>query len=122
MSITSPKNVLFVGLGLLQDVVIRLLSDQPDIHIIGSVDSWEEAKQSIQENRPDVIIMDHQNPELMEAELHPLLDQHAKHFKIIYLTSADNRIIVHDRMQINDAAMPDLLRALITNSTNEAAQ
>ncbi|MBT3390854.1 MAG: hypothetical protein HN413_10615 [Chloroflexi bacterium] len=121
MNIAAPKRVLFVGLGLLQDVVVRLLTDQTDIEIIGMVNNWAEAKTAIVERQPDIIIMDHQNHELIEAELNPLLENSERDLKVIYLTSADNRIIVHNRKQINDAAMPDLLRALITDSPDEAS-
>ena len=121
MNIAAPKRVLLVGLGLLQDVVVRLLTDQTDIEIIGMVNNWAEAKTAIVERQPDIIIMDHQNHELIEAELNPLLENSERDLKVIYLTSADNRIIVHNRKQINDAAMPDLLRALITDSPDEAS-
>lgn len=122
INIAAPKRVLFVGLSLSQDIAVRLLADQTDIEIIGMVNNWAEAKTAIAEKRPDIIIMDHQNHELIEAELNPLLENSERDLKVIYLSSADNRIIIHDRKQINDAVMPDLLRAIITGSPDEASE
>jgi DNA-binding NarL/FixJ family response regulator len=104
----QTKRIFFVGLGLLQDVVVRMLGEQPHVEIIGSAQTWEAAKSQIAASTPNVVIMAQQGQELSEADLqeisHPI--------KIIYLTPNENRIIVHDRQQISNAALADLITTL----------
>jgi hypothetical protein len=105
---TETKRIFFVGLGLLQDVVERILSDQQQVEIIGSAQSWEAAKPQIAASTPNVVIIAQQNKELREVDL-----QEISHtIKIIYLTPNENRIIVHDRQQISNAALADLITTL----------
>ena len=116
----AAKRVLFVGVSLLQDVVIGLLAEQSDIEVIGTVDSWAQAKDQIANDAPDVIIMDHQKQELVEAELNPLLGSLKRPLNVISLTPTQNRIIIHDRTEITNASMPDLVNALTSSITGEA--
>lgn len=105
---SETRRIFFVGLGLLQDVVERMLSDQPRVEIVGTAQTWEAAKTQIAATTPNVVIMAHQNCELSAEEL----KQIPHLIKIIYLTPTENRIIIHDRQQISDAALPDLIQAL----------
>lgn len=117
---SNTKRIFFVGSGLLQDVVERMLSDQLHVEIIGSAQTWEAAKAQIATTTPNVVIMAHQNTELSDAELNEAeLSQISHPIKIIYLTPAENRIVVHDRQQISDAALPDLIEALNYGETQE---
>jgi len=105
---SDSTRIFFVGLGLLQDVVERMLSDQPQVDVVGSAQSWEAAKTQIAASKPNVVIMARSSKELNEADLAEI--PHS--IKIIYLTPDENRIIVHDRQQIRDAALSDLIGAL----------
>ncbi len=106
-----PKQVLFVGSSLLQDVVGRLLAEEPEIEIIGVAAAWEDAKILIEATHPDILLMD-ENHELSEAQLTPLLDTINHPLKVVYLTPDENRITIYERKQIRDASLSDLLKAL----------
>ncbi len=117
---SESKRIFFIGMSLLQDVVVQLLAEQPEIEVIGTADTWGNAKEQIVRDAPDVIIMDHQNQELVEAELNPLLGSIQHPLKVIYLTPAENRIIVHDRIEIFDASVPDLVNVLSSSIKRDA--
>lgn len=105
---SASKRVFFVGLGLLQDVVEKMLNDQENLEVVGTAHTWEAAKSQIAHLTPNVIIVAHHETEISESELNEI----PYPIKIIYLTPTENRIIIHDRQQISDAALPDLIEAL----------
>jgi len=105
---SQTRRIFFVGLGLLQNVVERMLNDQPRVEIVGTAQTWEAAKAQITATTPNVVIMALGEHELDASELNDLPHP----IKFIYLTPQENRIIIHDRQQISDAALPDLIQAL----------
>jgi len=104
--------VLLVGEGLFQEGLTHILADHPALEIIAGVGSWQEARAHIAQEQPDIIIVDHANAQLREADLAPLLNSGAENLKVVYLTLAENKMIVHNRQEIINATPTDLLQAL----------
>lgn len=104
--------VLLIGHGLFRDGLARLLAEQPLVSIVGEAGAWAEAQTLVAQKRPDVLIVDHAAAELGEADLAPLLETEAPAIKVIYLTLADSKMIVHNRQQVADVTVEDLLGAL----------
>ena len=95
---------------LFREGIVRLLGDRADV--VGSVTRWEDARQLPLERRPDVIIVDHDSPELKVADLAPLLWPDAEDLRVIYVTLSGDKMTIHERHQVSGAGEADLLRAL----------
>jgi len=95
---------------LFREGIIRLLGER--VEVVGAVASWEEAQDAIRTHRPQAIIVDHENIELKEADLAPLLWPEIDSLKVIYVTLAGNEMIVHERRRVTGATENDLLCAL----------
>ncbi len=106
------SRVLLIGRGLFLDGLAHLLTDQPAVEMVGAVSAWSEAHQMMRQACPDIVIVDHAAPELREHDLAPLLETESPKFKVIYLTLADSKMIVHDRQQLSDVTLSDLLKAI----------
>jgi DNA-binding NarL/FixJ family response regulator len=104
--------ILLIGHGLFCEGLARLLAEQSAVHIVGAASSWDEARTVMARETPDVLIVDHAAPELRGADLAPLLEAESPASKVIYLTLAENKMIVHNRQQVADVTLPDLLRAI----------
>lgn len=108
---TSKQRVLIVSAHpLFRDGIIRLLGDE--VEIVGAVTTWQEARDLDPAHRPQVIIVDHDDAELKETDLAPLLWPDAEDLRVIYVTLAGDKMTVHDRRQVIGASEADLLRAL----------
>ncbi len=95
---------------LFREGIVRLLGDQAEV--VGVVASLAEARSAIRKHRPQAIIVDHENVELEEADLAPLLWPELESVRIIYVTLAGNEMIIHDRQRVVAATEKDLLDAL----------
>ena len=95
---------------LFREGIVRLLGDRADV--VGSVTRWEDARQLPLERRPDVIIVDHDSPELKVADLAPLLWPDAEDLRVIYVTLSGDKMTIHERHQVSGAGEADLIRAL----------
>jgi hypothetical protein len=100
--------ILLVGQGLFHDGLICLLADFPAAEVVGQAKSWSEARAMIEQCHPDAVIVDQADPELFKEEHIPVLNVGI----VIYLTLTDNRMVVHDRHQLMEPTMDDLLKAL----------
>jgi DNA-binding NarL/FixJ family response regulator len=111
--------ILLIGKGIFLDGLTRILEEQSSLDVIGAVRNWADARQLLDNQAPDIIIVDHANAELRASDLSPLLESDFPTIKVIYLTLAENKMIVHDRKQISGATMVDLLQALQQYKTGE---
>ncbi len=107
----TPERVLIVSAHpIFREGIIRLLGDQAEV--VGAVSSWEEAQAIVPTRRPQVIIIDHGDATLKEADLAPLLWPDVENLRVIYVTLAGDKMTVHERHQVSGAGEADLLRAL----------
>ncbi len=67
------------------------------------------------QKHPDILIVDHDSAQLRETDLTPLLENEEQNIKVIYLTLAQNKMIIHNRQQIANVTASDLLQALQTS-------
>ena len=63
-----------------------------------------------------MLIVEQEAADLYENDLTPLLDMAGHTMKIIYLTLAESRMIIHDRQEVDGATVEHLLQALQTSS------
>ncbi len=104
--------LLLIGQGIFLDGLTHILGEQSNLQIIGAVDDWNKAQQILNQQQADIIIVDHARAELRADDLIPLLENDYPTIKVIYLTLADNKMVIHDRKQISGATMTDLFLAL----------
>lgn len=110
-------NVLLIGHGVFHDGLERLLAEQPQMSVIGTASNWDEAQQVMTREQPDVLIIEQESANLYEDNLAPLLDVETETFKVIYLTLAESKMVIHDRQQVNGATVDNLLEVLQTKSS-----
>ncbi len=108
--------VLLVGQGLFRDGLERTLAQEPSIAIVGSALTWAEAQKMAADLKPDVLIVDHAGVALNQADLAPLLSMDDQALKVIHLTLAENKMVVHDQRQVTNVSLTDLLQALKTSA------
>ena len=104
--------VLLIGHGMFQDGLKRLLEEQAHMSILGTAANWQEALKMVAQSRPDVLIVAQEGPEMDEPELASLLGMSSPPMKVIYLTLAESRMVVHDRQEVAGATVDHLLQAL----------
>ncbi len=105
---------------LFREGIARLLGDQAVV--VGSVAGWQEVQGLSLAQAPNVIIVDHDSPELKEKDLTPLLWPDASDLRVIYVTLSGDKMTVHERHQVTGAGEADLLRALKGERPGGAAQ
>ncbi len=110
-------NVLLIGHGVFHDGLERLLVEQPNMSVVGTASNWVEAQQVMTREQPDVLIIEQESANLYEDNLAPLLDVETETFKVIYLTLAESKMVIHDRQQVNGATVDNLLEVLQTTSS-----
>ena len=106
----QPTALIVSAHPLFREGIARLLGDQAVV--VGSVASWQEVQGLGLAQAPNVIIVDHDSPELKEKDLTPLLWPDADDLRVIYVTLAGDKMTVHERHQVSGAGEADLLRAL----------
>lgn len=110
--------VLIIGRHrLFHDGLTHLLGDQQTLELVGSVQNWEKAREIMSREQLDVLIIDHESIELRERDLSPLLENVDRDIKVIYLTLAQNKMIIHKWQQVANVTAEDLLTAV--QSPNE---
>jgi len=102
--------ILLIGQGLFRDGLEHVLAQESTVTIVGSVSTWAEA-QDLHE-RVDVLIVEHTSEKLRQADLLPLLGTEAQDLKVIHLTLAENKMVVHDQRHVTDVSLTDLLGVL----------
>ncbi|MCB9419828.1 MAG: response regulator transcription factor [Ardenticatenaceae bacterium] len=114
--------VLIIGRHhLFHDGITHLLGEQSNLVVVGSVRSWNKAREIMAREQPDVLIIDHDSADLHENDLAPLLETADRDIKVIYLTLAQNRMIIHKRQQIVNVTADDLLQAVQSPTSGEEA-
>jgi cytochrome c oxidase subunit 2 len=118
---TAKQTALIVSAHpLFREGIARLLGDQAQV--IGAVASWQEVQGLGLAQAPNVIIVDHDSPDLKEKDLTPLLWPDADDLRVIYVTLSGDKMTVHERHQVAGAGEADLLRALKGERPGAVAQ
>jgi hypothetical protein len=104
--------VLFIGQGLFSEGLTRLLMDFPFVEIIGAVETCRDAREVVVNEKPDVLIIDHARIPFHTADLHDLLES-VDSLKVISLTLSENKMVIHNRLQLADVNLQVLRQALV---------
>jgi DNA-binding NarL/FixJ family response regulator len=104
--------ILFIGRGLFCESLTRLLSEKSSVEIIGAVHTCDDARAIFEARQPDVLIVDHAQAALKMNDLEDLLEQGPASLKVITLTLSENKMVVHNRRQLTNATLPDLMNVL----------
>ncbi len=108
--VTKERVIIISSHPLFREGMARLLGN--DVEVAGAVSEWSEARPLIEEQRPQAIIVDHDDADLTETDLAPLLWANADALRVIYVTLAGDKMTIHDRRQVNGVDLADLLKAL----------
>ena len=104
--------ILFIGHGLFCESLTRLLSDRNGVETIGAVRTCGEARDILESDQPDVLIVDHAQVALRGNDLEEILEHGPDSLKVIYLTLSENKMVVHNRQKVFDVTHKDLISAL----------
>ncbi len=104
--------ILFIGHGLFCESLTRLVSENAAVEVIGAVGTCGEARDILTTQQLDVLIVDHAQVALRGNDLEELLQNGPATLKVIYLSLDENKMVVHNRQQLNDVTLPDLMSVL----------
>ena len=104
---------------LFHDGIVHVLGGQSDLVVVGSASNWGKAREIMVREQPDVLIIDHDTADLHEGDLAPLLENVDRDIKVIYVTLAQNKMVIHKRQQVVNVTAVDLLQAVQTSITGE---
>ena len=100
---------------MFHDGLVRALEERPsDIEIIGSAESWAQAKAMMDEMHPDALIADHQFAEEMMADMEQIAindDEHTPD-RILFVILDENKVVLYQRQQITDITIDRLIEVL----------
>jgi len=100
------------GHSLFAEGIIHILQKESDFDLIARVETLEAALSVVKEQQPCTVIVDYDEPDLRDAKMTSLLIGDQAERQIIFLTLAGNRMIIHQRQQVEDATPADLLAVL----------
>ena len=104
--------ILLIGQGLFLEGLTRILSELPNNDVIAAVGNWKDAREIVDRDHPNIIIVDHDKPDLRESDLAPLFVSEITSLQVIYLTLSTNKMVIHNRQRLSDVSVPDLIQAL----------
>lgn len=94
---------------LFREILLRLLVYQPAVEVM-EAPNWEEGLALLEGHPFDVVVVDHKDLRLREADLRPLLWSGDKRLKVIYLSLATNEMIVHERRRVTHVTADELVQ------------
>ncbi|MHB9111948.1 MAG: response regulator [Thermoleophilia bacterium] len=104
---------------ILRAGLVRLLSEEPDIEVVGEADNGREAVQKVQELHPDIVLMDIGMPVMNGMEATKQIKKRDQDVKILVLTMHDNEEYLFQVLQagasgyvLKKAADSDLVNAI----------
>ncbi|MBI5870280.1 MAG: response regulator transcription factor [Actinobacteria bacterium] len=104
---------------ILRAGLVRLLSEEPDIEVVGEADNGREAVQKVQELHPDIVLMDIGMPVMNGMEATKQIKKRDNDVKILVLTMHDNEEYLFQVLQagasgyvLKKAADSDLVNAI----------
>ena len=110
-TVLAFRAYIISGHALFAEAIERLLQDA-NVEVVGRAGSLESALPDLQELRIEAIIVDHDDPDLRDAEVVSQLVGYEDERQVIFLTLAGNQMIVHHRERVEDVTTADLVRAI----------
>jgi DNA-binding NarL/FixJ family response regulator len=96
---------------IFREVLAQLLMEQLAVEVVEAI-TWEEGAAMFDDRPPAAIIIDHDDLQLRDADLTPLLWPGEQSLKVIHLTLSDDDMIVHHRERVENVTSADLVRVL----------
>jgi DNA-binding NarL/FixJ family response regulator len=103
--------LIISGHPLFAEAITHLLQEQGITEII-TVNSLNSALPLLRNQLLETIIVDHDDPNLRDAEVVSRLVDSDETRNVIFLTLADNQMIVHHRSRVENVTPNDLIQAL----------
>ena len=108
----NGRRVLLISKhSIFREVLAQLLTEQLAVEVVEAT-TWEEGATMFDAQPPAVIVIDHDDLQLRDADLAPLLWPGDQSLKVIHLTLAGDEMIVHHRERMENVASDDLVRVL----------
>jgi DNA-binding NarL/FixJ family response regulator len=104
--------IFLIGQGLFRAGLEHALAREPNLSVVGSVNTWAEAQTLMADARPEVLIVDNASKELRHVSLLLLAAAETQNLKVILLTLSENRIEIIDQHQESNVSLADLLNLL----------
>lgn len=96
---------------LFAEAITRLLQEQ-DISVVAEIRNLNEARSTLKTQQVEAIVVDRDDNRLNDAEvLSYLLDSQAERH-IIFLSLADNQMVIHHRERVENVTPSDLVAAI----------
>lgn len=112
LSFEMTVRIVIIGQGVFRDGLASLLADDAEVVLVGAADTWQEARAIFATQKSDVLIVDHKTPQLSKEDLEPLLQSEGSSLKVIFLTLADNHMVIHNWQRISNVTVTDLRSAV----------
>jgi DNA-binding NarL/FixJ family response regulator len=108
----SGRSVLIISSHpLFAEAITHVLASE-GISVAATASDLQAAAPLLEAVRPDTIIVDCEEPCQPQADMLALLDDADKEARLVFLSLADNRMIVHQWRRLGDATSADLVSFL----------
>lgn len=116
----SGNSVLIISSHpLFAEAITHVLASE-GIPVAATAGDLEEAVPLLAEHRPGTVIVDCEEPCQPQAEMLALLDDANVEARLVFLSLADNRMVVHQWRRLGDATSADLV-SFLRNGASSAA-
>ncbi len=112
---------------MVADSLSRVLSEQPDLEVVGSAKSVEEAMILVQEHRPDVILMDYRLPDGDGASATTAILEHWPDVRIVMLSGVADGVVLARSIEAGcvgliskDRSIPEVVTAIRSAARGES--
>ena len=107
----SSRVIIVSDSPLFVDAVSRLLEEQ-DIHVIAKTSDPEEVRELLDSHQVDAIVVDQDSVPIQRANTMSHIMNYQEERPVIFLTLADNQMIVHHQERVRNVTPADLVGAI----------
>ncbi len=119
----SDRRVLIISSHpLFAEGIERILQEDGNYIVVARSRELQDALPLVQQHQPEIIIVDHDEPSLRDAQAIDLLVGNQKERQVIFLTLNGSRMIVYQRQRVEDATAGDLLSILRTHPNRPTSE
>lgn len=105
------RTLIISGHPLFAEAITHLLREG-GVEVVATAGSLDAAVPWLREQPVEAIIVDHDDPQLRDAEVVSRLVGHDEDRQVIFLTLSGNQMIVHHRERVEDVTAADLVGAI----------